>query len=1007
MSENQLSTGESKVQTKFPAKHCSRLILLFVLISFYISSGPKIASTQSESDLDSQVNEIIESMTLEEKVGQLFMVYWSGTNVVTLSLEELISDFKVGSVYVSGSNFVNSVTPTAAEQVAALTNQLQTYNWENNKITRSSGDQLFLPLFLAADHEGDGPRYTRIRTGMTPIPSQLSVGATWSTENAEDIGYVVGSELGAIGINMLLGPVLDVVDNPSVSAAGNLDVRVFGGDPQWVGEMGRAYIRGVHLGSNRTVITVAKHFPGHGDSDRATDQTVAITNKSLSELLDIDLVPFLRVTDSDGEDDIGVTDAIMSSHIAIAATGREPISLYFDVNDQRGGLVQLLEDVEGFNEWYSNGFIVSDSLGVGAIKRDHGSNFPHVKIATDAFLAGNDLLILHNFVPFYVQYSDPNLQDADAHQRIKDVISHFQERYENDSRFKERIDNAVRKIVRAKLRLYPELTIDSVLVDQEEVLDRTGTEANYSIIADIAEESVTLLKPEISVNLPPPPERNDNVVFVVHNFDIFPCEICGEEWLQQIQDSFAEFLINDRQFIRENIKTYYFYRKDPSDPAGISTFLYGYFPGVDHTLSPISDDEVEEILRTLENADWIIFIFAAGDCGPDAYKTDSTRCQRGRPEADTLHRFLQYVQNADLEAKIAALSFGAPPWMLDATDAGLLDVYYGVFSQIEVFQRSAARALLREYSPSGDSPIDVSAIGYDLEEILVPSSSQSLELQIVDESNDSTWSVGDEVDLFVTGIIDKNGNPLIDNTSVDWIGIYETGVRLVPDPSSNRTVDYGETKASFTLTQEGQITFSARIGEIESEQLTILVQEWLTPTSVREASSTPTSEDSLALVVATKQSATLVPESSTEEIQEEAPLEPTSMVDPDEPVRWTSRIIWAVVILIVVAFTLVVFSRLTRRTASIKRPQTESAENNDTLEDSSLLVPLVDKIDKHFNVDELEDLCLRLNNVDYENLGGEGKKGKVRKLVEYMKRHNRIEELLTLLKELRPKVSWG
>ncbi len=293
----------------------------FVIVLF--TNHQPLAS--QPDDLDARVEEIISQMTPEEKVGQLFMVYWLETDKLPDGLLDLIRINKVGSVLISEVNFLNGLEPSAVSRVASLTNQLQTFNWEQNKIATANGLKS-MPLFLAIDHEGDGARLTRIRDGMTPIPSQLSIGATWSSENAEIVGEIVGSELNAVGINMLLGPVVDVLDDP-INKEGNLDIRVFGGDPQWVGELGRAYIRGVHQGSNGEVVTVAKHFPGHGDSNRATDEAVAVTGKSIGELLEVDLVPFVMVTEVNEDDPLGRTDAIMSSHIAIEITGNEPISL--------------------------------------------------------------------------------------------------------------------------------------------------------------------------------------------------------------------------------------------------------------------------------------------------------------------------------------------------------------------------------------------------------------------------------------------------------------------------------------------------------------------------------------------------------------------------------------------------------------------------------------------------------------------------------------------------------
>ena len=134
----------------------------------------------------------------------------------------------------------------------------------------------------------------------------MAIGATWSEDDAQQVGQVVGRELSAVGVNMLLGPVVDVLERPHPEGGGDLNLRVLGGDPTWVGMLGRAYIRGVHQGSGGRMLTVAKHFPGHGSSDRNPDEEVSTVSKSLDELKRSDLLPFFAVTQA-GTDG-GATD---------------------------------------------------------------------------------------------------------------------------------------------------------------------------------------------------------------------------------------------------------------------------------------------------------------------------------------------------------------------------------------------------------------------------------------------------------------------------------------------------------------------------------------------------------------------------------------------------------------------------------------------------------------------------------------------------------------------------
>src|SRR6185503_10037026 len=128
-----------------------------------------------------------------------------------------------------------------------------------------------------------------------------------------------------------LGPSLDVVESPNPSAQIDLGPRVFGGDPFWVGEMGRAYIAGLHNGSDDRMLVVAKHFPGRGASDRSPEEEVATVRKPLEQLEQVELIPFFSVTTSTQPAELA--DGLLVSHIRyqgfqgnIRATTR-PVSL--------------------------------------------------------------------------------------------------------------------------------------------------------------------------------------------------------------------------------------------------------------------------------------------------------------------------------------------------------------------------------------------------------------------------------------------------------------------------------------------------------------------------------------------------------------------------------------------------------------------------------------------------------------------------------------------------------
>lgn len=945
---------------------------------------------QDRDPIDERVSEIMASMAPEEKIGQLFVVSWNSPELEG-SLETLIADYHVGGVYISGANFANTEEPTAAEQVAELANELQRTAWQDNRKTSLQGTSYYLPLFLATDHEGDGARHTRIRSGMTAIPSLLAIGATWSPENAENVGRIVGSELSSIGINMLLGPVLDVVDDPATGSKGNLDTRVFGGDPHWVGELGRAYIRGVHEGSNYHVLTVAKHFPGHGDSDRATDRAIAETGKEREELLEVDLVPFIRAAEQ--LDDLGTTDAMMSSHIGIQETDDYPISLYYDYEQQKGGITKLVQEVDALASWYENGFMVSDNLGVGALKplfRDKDE----AQIAKEALLAGNDLLIVHGFIENPV-----GATDEAVHQKIMEVMEHFRTLYQTDDRVQRRVDEAVRKIVRAKLLMSEDLSLESVLVPEPFVIPANeNKEAKEEAILRTATESIALISPDrLPTDLTL--EQNDRIVFIVHNVGYPECERCTDDWRLLRVDYFANFLTENRNFDGTLLTSLNYYQEiyqGRDSFPGFSQFLYWHY--LDYAQEARDEMGPEEALwidSQIRHADWIIFAFLTGDCGPDAYRIndpfddDAIRCNRGRPEADTLIQFLEIY---DTDAKIGAISFGAPPWTLDTTTVSQLDIYLGAFSQLVPFQEQALRVFLRELQPVGASPIDVEGANYYLEDRLQPDSNQEISLSVLNPPN-GDWLVGDRVQLETSEVVDHNGNPVISNIPATWSATNRDLAISLQPVSASTVLEFGKAHATFDLSEAGETTFSVEIGDVESEALQINVVSApgeVSPQMMR-ATDTPIisgqAQDIEERVAATSTAST------------DAGLTSQTPSVTQTPAALASTVFGLIAVTLTAAAVLV-WWRIAKGRARFEGPMEEVDQVK-----KAYRPEVYELLNKSFDQEELKTLCFSMD-VDYDNLPATGKAGKARELVLHLERRDQISRLESELRRLRPDITW-
>lgn len=242
-------------------------------------------------------------MTPEERVGQLFLVTFKGTDTSDKTqIYDLIANHYVGGVVLLAANDNFQAAPNTLQAAYQLTTGLQQVAWDSANTQGIDPETLrplshaYVPLFIATTQDGDGSPGDQIINGLTPLPSEMSIGATWSPDLAEKVGEAMGHELSALGINMYFGPSLDVLENPGVTPGNDLGVDVFGGDPYWVSVLGRAYISGLHAGSGNRLLAVPKHFPGRGSADRSNEDEVATVRKSLDELKQIELAPFFAVT---------------------------------------------------------------------------------------------------------------------------------------------------------------------------------------------------------------------------------------------------------------------------------------------------------------------------------------------------------------------------------------------------------------------------------------------------------------------------------------------------------------------------------------------------------------------------------------------------------------------------------------------------------------------------------------------------------------------------------------
>src|SRR6266705_6715990 len=301
----------------------------------------------------------LHKLSLEEKVGQLFMIWVRAEflNVNSpeyLQLRDSINKYHVGSFAMTVRAEGPFLYRNQPYEAAVLLNHLQ----QDSK----------LPLLIAADFE----RGVSMRLyGATVFPHAMAFGAAGKLDYAEAFGRITAQEARAIGVHWNFFPVADVNSNPANPI---INTRSFGEDPEQVGDLLAAYIRGAHAGG---MLTTAKHFPGHGDTDTDSHLGVARVNGDVAHLQTVELPPFKKAIE-------GGVDSVMVAHVTVPALEPDPNRV---ATTSPAVVTDLLKKQLGFK-----GLVVTDALDMAGLTRLYAANIG--RAAVDAFKAGNDLLII-------------------------------------------------------------------------------------------------------------------------------------------------------------------------------------------------------------------------------------------------------------------------------------------------------------------------------------------------------------------------------------------------------------------------------------------------------------------------------------------------------------------------------------------------------------------------------------------------------------------------------------
>lgn len=390
-----------------------RLLRILLIGAFFFNSSfaevKKIKISSNE-----EIENSIASMSLKDKVGQVFISLIYGEKIEK-EAKEFLEKTHVGNVlYFSWSNKLSSFS-----QVKNLSSEIKSH------ILAITG---ILPI-IAVDQEGG--KVSRLKQSFNSLesfsvfPSNREV-AQKEPSFAYQIGKTMGKEMKMAGLNLNFAPVVDIcLDGNSFLAP-----RSYGKDPKAVLIYGKEMIKGLHDGG---VLSTIKHFPGYGAAGVNPHLALPVVDKSLDDAMKTDLLPFMLLKDE--------TDCIMTAHIIFKALDDVPATLSHKI------LTDLLR-----NKLKFTGVVISDSLAMRGVALEQ-KNFDEAvtsvsKSAVKAFLAGCDLLIISK-----LEWADFQTSQEEDYAMIEKVLDNFKMAVEKGEIPIKKLNESLERILKLKAKI--------------------------------------------------------------------------------------------------------------------------------------------------------------------------------------------------------------------------------------------------------------------------------------------------------------------------------------------------------------------------------------------------------------------------------------------------------------------------------------------------------------------------------------------------------------------------
>ena len=364
--------------------------LLLGCVGCRTNSADTGSAAQTKPTKNEEVQNIVDSMSLEEKVAQLFLVQ-----------PEAIVD--IGTATAAGDATKQAINKTPVGGFVYFSDNLQSEQQVQDmlrNVQKYSEDRIGLPAFLSVDEEG-GTVARVASTGrfdVTDVGDMAKIGASGDVQQAKQAGETIGSYLSELGFNLDFAPDADVLTNPDNTV---VKKRSFGSDPRVVSDMSLAVAQGL---AQHQVYSVYKHFPGHGATAGDTHQGYAYTDKTLDELKQSELIPFENAIQNNAA-------FIMAAHIsAPRVTGDDtPASL------SKTMITDILRGQMGYD-----GIVVTDAMNMGAVTEQYTS----AQAAVKALQAGADLVLMpEDFQEAYQGVLDAVKDGTLTEQRINESVT--------------------------------------------------------------------------------------------------------------------------------------------------------------------------------------------------------------------------------------------------------------------------------------------------------------------------------------------------------------------------------------------------------------------------------------------------------------------------------------------------------------------------------------------------------------------------------------------------------